>query len=77
MVKSKWHILVSMGVYVQEPLVGSKQTTHLMNHCFIVACRVYEEQRVLHKLLVENRNNLVSSPDVGLVASVVEGCNQH
>jgi len=59
-VKSKWHVLVSMGVYVQEPLVGGKQTACLLNHCFIVACRVYVEQKALHKLLVENVNNLPS-----------------
>jgi hypothetical protein len=37
-----------------------------------VAYRVNEEQRVLYKVDVENRNDLLSSPDVGLVASVVE-----
>ena len=45
MVKSKWHILVSIGVYVQEPLVGGKQITQLLNYRFIVAYRVNEEQR--------------------------------
>jgi hypothetical protein len=67
MVKSKWHVLVRVGVYVQEPLVGGQQTTCLLDHCFVVEYRVNEEQRVLHKLLVENLNDLPSSPDVGLV----------
>jgi hypothetical protein len=75
MVKSKWHILVIVGVYVQEPLVGGKQTTRLLNHRFIVVYRVNEEQRVLLKLLVENLNDLLSSPDVGLVASVWKAAN--
>jgi hypothetical protein len=52
-----------------------KQTTRRLNHRFIVAHRVNEEQRVLLKLLVENLNDLLSSPDVGLVASVWKAAN--
>jgi hypothetical protein len=65
------------GVYIREPLVGGRQTTRHLNHCFIVAYRVNVVQRVLRKLLAESLNNLQSSPDVGFFASVREGCEHH
>jgi hypothetical protein len=34
------------GVYVQEPLIGGKQITSVLNHGFIVVFRVNTELRV-------------------------------
>jgi len=52
-----------MGIYVEEPLTGSKQTTRVLNHgcCFIVMYKVNKEQRAQEKLLVHSVNSILNS----------------